>query len=81
MKKRYNKFIAYLLMDFSTLVLLIPIGLVMMFTNFSDMGPELILGGVISMIPAFLLTLYIDAERRKANAWELGFAHGGSDSK
>lgn len=80
MKKRYNKLVAYLLMDFSTLVLLLPVGLVMLFTNQESIGIELILAGVISILPATLLTLYINSRTPKGErigtwlrAWWLGF--------
>lgn len=80
MKKRYNKLVAYLLMDFSTLVLLLPVGLVMLFTNQGSIGIELILAGVISILPATLLTLYINSRTPKGErirtwlrAWWLGF--------
>lgn len=65
MKKRYNKLVAYLLMDFSTLVLLLPVGLVMLFTEQRAIGVELILAGVISILPAILLTLYINSRTPK----------------
>lgn len=80
MKKRYNKLVAYLLMDFSILVLLLPVGLVMLFTNQGSIGIELILAGVISILPATLLTLYINSRTPKGErigtwlrAWWLGF--------
>ena len=80
MKKRYNKLVAYLLMDFSTLVLLLPVGLLMLFTNQGGIGIELILAGVISILPATLLTLYINSRTPKGErvgtwfrAWWLGF--------
>lgn len=80
MKKRYNKLVAYLLMDFSTLVLLLPVGLVMLFTEQRAIGVELILAGVISILPAILLTLYINSRTPKGErvgtwfrAWWLGF--------
>lgn len=73
MKKRYNKLVAYLLMDFSTLVLFIPIGLVMSNTEF-------IVAGIISIILTILLTLYINSRTPKGErvgtwlrAWWLGF--------
>jgi len=80
MKKRYNKLVAYLLMDFSVLVLLLPVGLVMLFTEQKAIGIELILAGIISIIPTFLLTLYINSRTPKGErvgtwfrAWWLGF--------
>ncbi len=80
MKKRYNKLVAYLLMDFSALVLLLPVGLVMLFTEQKAIGIELILAGIISIIPTFLLTLYINSRTPKGErvgtwfrAWLLGF--------
>ena len=73
MKKRYNKLVAYLLMDFSTLVLLLPFGLVMQ-------SSEFILAGVISIVLTILLTLYINSRTPKGErvgtwirAWWLGF--------
>lgn len=67
-------------MDFSTLVLLLPVGLVMLFTNQGSIGIELILAGVISILPATLLTLYINSRTPKGErigtwlrAWWLGF--------
>lgn len=80
MKKRYNKLVAYLLMDFSVLVLLLQVGLVMLFTEQKAIGIELILAGIISIIPTFLLTLYINSRTPKGErvgtwfrAWWLGF--------
>lgn len=80
MKKRYNKLVAYLLTDFSTLVLLLPVGFVMLFTEQNAIGIELILAGVISILPTFLLTLYINSRTPKGErvgtwfrAWWLGF--------
>lgn len=80
MKKRYNKFVAYLLMDFSALVLLLPVGLIMLFTEQKAVGIELIVAGIISIIPTILLTLYINSRTPKGErvgtwfrAWWLGF--------
>lgn len=79
-KKRYNKLIAYLLMDFSTLVLLLPVGLIMLFTEQKAIGIELIVAGIISILPTILLTLYINSRTPKGErvgtwlrAWWLGF--------
>lgn len=79
-KKRYNKFIAYLLMDFSTLVLLLPVGLIMLFTEQKAIGSELVMAGIISILPTILLTLYINSRTPKGErvgtwlrAWWLGF--------
>lgn len=73
MKKRYNKLVAYLLMNFSTLVLFLPVGLVMQSSKF-------ILAGIISIILTILLTLYINSRTPKGErvgtwfrAWWLGF--------
>lgn len=73
MKKRYNKLVAYLLMDFSALILLLPAGLAMQ-------SGELILAGIISIILTILLTLYINSRTPKGErvgtwfrAWWLGF--------
>jgi hypothetical protein len=67
-------------MDFSVLVLLLPVGLVMLFTEQKAIGIELILAGIISIIPTFLLTLYINSRTPKGErvgtwfrAWWLGF--------
>lgn len=65
MKKRYNKLVAYLLMNFSMVTLLLPVGLVMLFTEQKAIGIELILAGIISIIPTFLLTLYINSRTPK----------------
>lgn len=65
MKKRYNKLVAYLLMDFSTLVLLLPVGLMMLFTEQKAIGIEFIVAGIISILPATLLTLYINSRTPK----------------
>ena len=80
MKKRYNKLVAYLLMDFSTLVLLLPVGLIMLFTEQKAIGIELIVAGIISILPTILLTLYINSRTPKGErvgtwcrAWWLGF--------
>ncbi len=64
-KKRYNKFIAYLLMDFSTFVLLLPVGLIMLFTEQKAIGSELVMAGIISILPTILLTLYINSRTPK----------------
>jgi hypothetical protein len=73
MKKRYNKLVAYLLMDFSALILLLPAGLVIQ-------SSEFILAGIISIILTILLTLYINSRTPKGErvgtwirAWWLGF--------
>lgn len=79
-KKRYNKLIAYSLMDFSTLVLLLPVGLIMLFTEQKAIGIELIVAGILSILPTILLTLYINSRTPKGErvgtwfrAWWLGF--------
>lgn len=73
MKKRYNKLVAYLLMDFSTLILLLPVGLI-------KSQSEFIVAGIISIIFTTLLTLYINSRTPKGErigtwfrAWCLGF--------
>lgn len=73
MKKRYNKLVAYLLMDFSTLILLLPVGLV-------KSQSDCIVAGIISIIFTTLLTLYINSRTPKGErvgtwcrAWWLGF--------
>lgn len=80
MKKRYNKLVAYLLTDFSMVTLLFPVGLVMLFTEQKAMGMEFIVGGIVSIIPTILLTLYINSRTPKGErvgtwfrAWWLGF--------
>lgn len=64
-KKRYNKFIAYLLCDFSTCSLLLPVGLILLFTEFNYMSVEFILTGMISIPLTALLTLYINSKTPK----------------
>lgn len=65
MKKRYNKFVAYLLMDFSTVGIGgILVGLVLLIMGKAE-GAFVLLVGAISLIPALLLTLYINSRTPK----------------
>ena len=65
MKKRYNKFVAYLLMDFSTVGIGgILAGLVLLIMGKAE-GAFVLLVGAISLIPALLLTLYINSRTPK----------------
>ena len=65
MKKRYNKFVAYLLMDFSTVGIGgILAGLVLLIMGKTE-GAFVLLVGAISLIPALLLTLYINSRTPK----------------
>lgn len=80
MKKRYNKLVAYLLMDFSTVgVGGIIAGLIFLFTG-NSVVMEPLLGGFVGIVLAFLLTLYINSRTPKGErvgtwfrAWWLGF--------
>lgn len=73
MKKRYNKLVAYLLMNFSLCSLFLPVSLVIP-------TKEFIIAGVISAVITVLLTLYINSRTPKGErvgtwfrAWWLGF--------
>lgn len=80
MKKRYNKLVAYLLMDFSTVgVGGILAGLIILIMGKSE-GIFALLTGLVAILPAFLLTLYINSRTPKGErvgtwfrAWWLGF--------
>ncbi len=80
MKKRYNKLVAYLLMDFST----VGVGGVLAGLAFLIMGKGeglyILLTGLVAVLLAFLLTLYINSRTPKGErvgtwfrAWWLGF--------
>lgn len=88
MKKRYNKLVAYLLMDFSTVgVVALPLGLVAFIVTLATgekeniaMGVSALLTGVFCLLVTFLLTLYINSRTPKGErvgtwfrAWWLGF--------
>lgn len=88
MKKRYNKLVAYLLMDFSTVgVVALPLGLVAFIVTLATgekeniaMGVLALLTGVFCLLVTFLLTLYINSRTPKGErvgtwfrAWWLGF--------
>lgn len=80
MKKRYNKLVAYLLMDFSTVgVGGILTGLIILIMGKSE-GIFALLTGLVAILPAFLITLYINSRTPKGErvgtwfrAWWLGF--------
>ncbi|MDE6020604.1 MAG: solute carrier organic anion transporter [Ruminococcus sp.] len=88
MKKRYNKLVAYLLMDFSTVgVVALPLGLVAFIVTLATgekeniaMGVSALFTGVFCLLVTFLLTLYINSRTPKGErvgtwlrAWWLGF--------
>lgn len=81
MKKRYNKLIAYLLMDFSTVCVVgILAGLILLMMGKSESIFVLLTTGAFCLIPTFLLTLYINRRTPKGErvgtwlrAWWLGF--------
>lgn len=64
-KKRYNKLVAYLLMDFSTVGIGgILAGLIILIMGKSE-GMFALLTGLVAILPAFLLTLYINSRTPK----------------
>ncbi len=88
MKKRYNKLVAYLLMDFSTVgVVALPLGVVAFIATLATgekesivMGAKGLFIGVFCLLITFLLTLYINHRTPKGErvgtwfrAWWLGF--------